>query len=223
MKAPAFQFYADDFLGGVADMTQAEVGAYILLLCHQWGRGEIPLDAERAALITKGPISPHVLAKFPNGKNARLEKVRQEQAEYREKQRIKGLASAEARRNRGSTTVQPSPQPEGNPPSPSPSPKINTIQAASAAVVSVQVPKSIDTPNFRAAWQDWLTYRKERRFTAYKPKSLEGQYKALAEWGEHAAIASIRDSIRNQWQGLFAPKQTAPTPPAYREPKLRIE
>lgn len=100
---------------------------------------------------------------------------------------------------------------------------IQIQQAAIAAVVSIQVPESIDTPNFRAAWQDWLTYRKERRFTAYKPKSLEGQYKALAEWGEHAAIASIRDSIRNQWQGLFAPKQTAPTPPTYREPKLRIE
>ena len=97
------------------------------------------------------------------------------------------------------------------------------IQADFAAVVSVQVPQSIDTPNFRAAWQDWMAYRKERRFTAYKPKSLEGQYKALAEWGEHAAIASIRDSIRNQWQGLFAPKQTAPTSPTYREPKLRIE
>ena len=36
MNPPAFQFYTDDFLGGVSDMTQAEVGAYILLLCAQW-------------------------------------------------------------------------------------------------------------------------------------------------------------------------------------------
>lgn len=128
MKPPAFQFYADDFLAGVADMTQAEVGAYILLLCHQWGRGEIPGDAARASLIAKGKVSPHVMSKFPDGKNVRLEKERQKQAEYRQKQSDKGKASAQARFNRGSTNPPPPPppndQPEGNSPSPSPSPVI---------------------------------------------------------------------------------------------------
>ena len=129
MKPPAFQFYPDDFLGGVADMTQAEVGAYILLLCSQWGRGEIPPDPDRAALIAKGPVSTHVLAKFPNGQNPRLEAVRIEQDNYRRLQREKGLASGEARRKRvtteaqprfnsGSTTVQPDGQPKVNPPYP---------------------------------------------------------------------------------------------------------
>lgn len=82
MKPPAFQFYADDFVGGVADMTQCEVGAYILLLCHQWSRGEIPTDTARVALIAKGEASPHVLAKFPGGKNERLERVRKEREEF---------------------------------------------------------------------------------------------------------------------------------------------
>ena len=133
MKPPAFQFYPDDFLGGVADMTQAEVGAYILLLCSQWGRGAIPPDPDRAALIAKGPVSSHVLAKFPNGQNPRLEAVRVEQDNYRQLQREKGLASGEARRkrvktvvqppfNHGSTAVQPEGQPKVNPPSPSPPP-----------------------------------------------------------------------------------------------------
>ena len=83
MKAPAFQFYPDDFLGGVADMTQAEVGAYILLLCSQWGRGEIPGDPERLALVAKGPVSPFVLTKFPAGKNGRMEEVRARQEAFR--------------------------------------------------------------------------------------------------------------------------------------------
>lgn len=122
MKPPAFQFYADDFLGGVADMTQAEVGAYILLLCHQWSRGEIPSDQVRASLIAKGKLSPHVLSKFPDGKNIRMEKERQKQAEYRQKQSDKGKASAKARLNRGSTAAQPEGLPNGNSPSPSPSP-----------------------------------------------------------------------------------------------------
>ena len=114
-------------------MTQAEVGAYILLLCSQWGQGAIPPDPDRAALIAKGPVSPHVLAKFPNGQNQRLEAVRVEQDNYRRLQREKGLASGEARRkrvtttvqppfNHGSTTVQPEGQPKVNPPSPSPPP-----------------------------------------------------------------------------------------------------
>ncbi len=133
MKPPAFQFYADDFLAGVADMTQAEVGAYILLLCHQWGRGKIPPDGERVALVAKGPVTPHVLEKFPGGQNERLEAERAKQDEWREQQRAKGQASARARMNRGSTTVQPrfnrgsttvqpNTQPEANSPSPSPSP-----------------------------------------------------------------------------------------------------
>ena len=84
MKPPAFQFYADDFLAGTADMTQPEVGAYILLLCHQWGRGEIPADPARAALIAKGEVPAHVMAKFPNGKNPRLERVREVQDKFRE-------------------------------------------------------------------------------------------------------------------------------------------
>ena len=138
MKPPAFQFYADDFLAGVADMTQAEVGSYILLLAHQWSRGEIPADANRLALVAKGEASAHVLAKFPGGKNARLEVERKKQDDWREKQRQNGIASGKARLNGRSTTVQPSfndtpnqtgtnGQPNGNSPSPSPSP--TTIHA----------------------------------------------------------------------------------------------
>src|SRR5258706_9467091 len=100
-KPPAFQFYPDDFMGGTADMTQAEVGAYILLLCHQWNRGSIPVEPERQHMIAKGPVSAHVLAKFkPSAdgllRNERLERERQKQADYRESQRQKGIASGQA-------------------------------------------------------------------------------------------------------------------------------
>ena len=46
-KAPAFMFYADDFLAGTLEMSQEEVGQYIRLLCHQWNRGSIPVETER--------------------------------------------------------------------------------------------------------------------------------------------------------------------------------
>jgi len=137
MKPPAFQFYTDDFLGGVATMSQAEVGAYILLLCQQWNHGSIPVQPDRQQNVAKGAVSDHVIAKFKQGadgelRNERLEMERQKQAIYREKQRLKGLASGVARAslsreprfNHGSTTVQPSGQPEGNSPSPSPTTKL---------------------------------------------------------------------------------------------------
>jgi len=134
-RAPAFQFYADDFLAGTLDLSQAEVGAYVRLLCHQWNRGSIPVEPEKQQRLAGGPVSADVLAKFhedPDGflRNPRLEQERMKQADFREQQRLKGIASGQARReqrfNHGSTTVQPNPQPDGQPevnsPSPSPSP-----------------------------------------------------------------------------------------------------
>jgi uncharacterized protein YdaU (DUF1376 family) len=138
MKPPAFQFYADDFLAGVADMTQAEVGAYILLLCAQWNRGYIPVITERQRMLAHGDISDHVLSKFKvcedgNLRNERMEIERAKQQAYKEKQSAKGQKSAEKRwgtHNQSVTTVttavttavQPSGLPKSNSPSPSPSP-----------------------------------------------------------------------------------------------------
>ena len=135
MKPPAFQFYADDFIGGTCDLSAADVGAYIRLLCYQWSRGAIPSEPEKLERVAGGKVSADVLAKFPGGKNARMEQEREKQAAFREDQRRKGIASGQARReqrfNRGSTTVQPSPQPEGQPksnsPSPSPSPSPSSV------------------------------------------------------------------------------------------------
>ena len=144
-RAPAFQFYADDFLAGTLDLSQADVGAYIRLLCHQWNRGSIPVENEKQQRLAGGSISVDVLAKFrllPDGRlvNERLEVERQKQSEYRELQSLKGKLSAEARKNqpdlnRGSTAVQPTHQPDGQPdtqpksnsPSPSPSPTSTSI------------------------------------------------------------------------------------------------
>ena len=40
-RAPAFQMYADDFLGGTITMNNEEKGAYITLLCLQWTKGSV--------------------------------------------------------------------------------------------------------------------------------------------------------------------------------------
>ena len=42
MKAPSFQFYAQDFLTGVIYLTNEEIGIYIKMLAKQWTDGSIP-------------------------------------------------------------------------------------------------------------------------------------------------------------------------------------
>jgi len=94
MAPPAFQFYAADFLASTADMSCAEVGAYLRLLLFQWERGGIP-DEPRVIrrVISSTPSSATTLWRSLKGrfsynekdqcwKNARLERVRAEQTEF---------------------------------------------------------------------------------------------------------------------------------------------
>lgn len=144
-KAPAFQLYTDDFLAGTLDMSQAEVGQLIRLLCHQWNRGSIPVETEKQQRLAGGCVSVDVLAKFDECedgllRNIRLESVRTEKGKFLQSQSVKGKLSAEKRRldalerqkqvNQNPTAVQPvlqpDDQPEFNSPSPSPTPKEDT-------------------------------------------------------------------------------------------------
>lgn len=223
-RAPAFQFYADDFLAGTMEMSQAEVGAYIRLLCHQWNRGSIPVEAEKQQRLAGGSVSVDVLAKFPADesgllKNKRMESERQKQAAYREQQRKKGLISAEVRKgvnrctnhgtNHGSTGVpteaqpdtQPNTQPEGNSPSPSP----NKYKEASKwhLALGLELPENLQTDNCLSALNDWLAYKKERR-TAYKTVGLKTLLAKLSREFTAAELPmAIERSISNNWQGIF--------------------
>lgn len=71
------------------------------------------------------------------------------------------------------------------------------------------LPPVLETPAFRAAWDDWQAYRRERRLPKLIPKSEAAQLTRLAEWGHDNAVRSIRESISQQWQGLFEPKASA--------------
>jgi len=69
------------------------------------------------------------------------------------------------------------------------------------------LPAELDTPAFRETWETYLKYRREAKFKKLKAASIEAQWKQFVEWGVDAAIASIKTTIRNQWQGIFEPKQ----------------
>jgi uncharacterized protein YdaU (DUF1376 family) len=94
MNSPAFQFYVQDFLTGTMFLTAEEVGAYILLLCHQWDKGGLPATDRELLRIarTKMKVLEVVKQKFllcEDGmlRNARLEAEREKQIAFREQRR----------------------------------------------------------------------------------------------------------------------------------------
>jgi uncharacterized protein YdaU (DUF1376 family) len=111
-KAPAFQLYAKEFLQdeAVIAMDLAAVGAYIILLCHQWNEGSVPANLDLLARICRTtadefePIWPQVAVKFSPAAHAcdrllnrKLEIVRDEKMRFSEKQSRSGEKGAEKR------------------------------------------------------------------------------------------------------------------------------
>jgi uncharacterized protein YdaU (DUF1376 family) len=100
MKPPAFQFYVDDFLGGTANFTDAEIGLYVRLLCQQWSKGYIIDSDEELLSYGRGKTSlTRIRAKFtkcPDGhlRNERMEVERRKQSDYRAKQSANGRIGA---------------------------------------------------------------------------------------------------------------------------------
>jgi|GEM_PF-2433194 len=93
-KAPAFQFYADDFVADTVGFTAEEVGAYVRMMCWQWKQGAIPSDLDRLAIVAGVlPARMRVIWKTLEGKyephptlsdafvQPRLERVRAEAAQ----------------------------------------------------------------------------------------------------------------------------------------------
>ena len=150
-RAPAFQFYADDFLAGTMTMTNEERGAYISLLCLQWSKGFVTeLDIQRICLGM--PTHSHGICqgKFQvdsdgNYRNSRLEVERSKQKERSQKQsnianlRWKNHANALPTHNQEDAEPYARSVPEVCFPSPSPSP-ITKIQADKPPSVRFQKP-----------------------------------------------------------------------------------
>lgn len=123
-KAPAFQFYAADFLIGTVDFSLAELGAYIKLLALSWGKGPVPLDETRRAMwmgVTVKDmrklwqsVGQKWIETSEGYVNERLEMQRASQASFAAKQAENGRRSGQSRRtkrepnvNGGSTKHEP--------------------------------------------------------------------------------------------------------------------
>lgn len=131
--APAFDFYPERWLSGVAVFSDAEQIAYLRLLCHQWLNEALPDNPAALKRLGGKGVTPQLLAKFPAGsdglrRNPRLEVIRTEQRERiaraSDKARKMALTKWEKERLRAlekpsPNTAQPSAtQPSGQPDAP---------------------------------------------------------------------------------------------------------
>ena len=67
-------------------------------------------------------------------------------------------------------------------------------------------PVALDTQDFQAAWEDWKAYRHEKRLRALTAKGSQAQLARLAAWGVDRAVAAIRHSMANEYQGIYEEK-----------------
>lgn len=133
--SPAFQFYPKDFLSSrrVENMTMAERGIYITLLCRCWDEDGLPTDLSELASMVRMKPAPfaklwansavrHCFAER-GGKlhNERLDRERKAQAEYRKRQKDK----AEKRWDASRSNAVAMPRPERG----------NALQSASSSAI----------------------------------------------------------------------------------------
>src|SRR6185312_15516481 len=111
-KAPAFQFYAADYLADehVQLMTLEEEGVYIRLLAYCWREGSIPADPKALSRLCKG-ASPEAISivtdRFISMDNdaqrlthPRLNEEREKQENWSQKNAVNGRKSGKARRDK---------------------------------------------------------------------------------------------------------------------------
>lgn len=71
--------------------------------------------------------------------------------------------------------------------------------------VDVPVPECLRTDRFLTAWNDWLTYRKQRRLAHYTAMGLKKLFTQLSGLGPETAARAIDHSITMNYQGIFVP------------------
>jgi hypothetical protein len=80
-----------------------------------------------------------------------------------------------------------------------------------------QIPLTLQTPEFTAAWSKWIAHRAESKHRL-TPTATRECLASCAAWGPAKAVESITQSITSGWRGLFEPKGNA----APGQPQLRV-
>lgn len=212
-KAPAFQFYAQDFLTGVMDLTMVERGLYITLLARQWAIfDEKGIPKKRLALLVGfewDNLPEMIKEKFDdNGDyffNSRLMESFKQLKCYKEKQRLNGQKGGRPKtqtitKKRSSLKIEDR------------SMKIEDRKKKIEVEVEVKAEavKPYQTENFDLAWANWKEYK--RLELGFNYKTIHSEQAALTQLGnkttsEQHAIDSINNAMAKGWKGIYPEKQ----------------
>lgn len=215
-RAPAFQFYADDFLAGTMTMTNEERGAYISLLCLQWSKGFVTeLDIQRICLGMPTHCQGICQSKFQLGddghyRNQRLEVERSKQKERSQKQsdianlRWNKDAKAMPTHYQEDAEAYAKSVPEVCSPSPSPSPIIK-IQADKPPSTRFQKP-TLEQLNTKAALIGLSTTEVDKFWNYYESNGWKVGKNPMKSWS--AALQNWLSRVR-ELPGLVGCKGAA--------------
>lgn len=216
MKAPAFQLYVDDLLGGTVHFDNAEFGLYVRLLLAQFSEGSLPDDDRELLRFGKGRTPLHrIRLKFVKGsdgrlRNSRMEKTRQAQAEYRANRIQSGKLGAKNRWHshqtaNGTAIKQPmaSGMAKNSPPSPTPSPTTKKTTKLPASFTEWQTELTADYD--RALGSEWENDRQKwmtriKRYTAKSARVLAEVQNAQKENRILTTPARYAEQIWNEFK-----------------------
>jgi hypothetical protein len=84
-------------------------------------------------------------------------------------------------------------------PFPNPSPKKKPLTPFP------EIPKNLDTQEFRRTWEEFMAHRREKgKFTTRAANMI---FKEMSEWPVAKAIRALEISIASGWSGVFEPKE----------------
>lgn len=211
-KAPAFQFYAADFMIGIMGMSDEETGVYIKMLSTQWLHGSLPncKKAIKKMINSRKVPSEIVLRKFAicdDGflRNERMESVRQKQITYADTMKNNANSRWNKKKNADALAMQMHSESIC---------KNDALHSSSSTSTSIPTPKTnkkeravalpFNSPDFLLFWANWQQHRAEKK-AKLTPTAIRQQLDRLAEMGEERAIAALKHSMANGWQGIYEP------------------
>lgn len=201
MKSPSFQFYPDNFIEGTFDMTDAEVGLYMRLLCAQWSRGALPNDDKGLLRFSRGGTARTlscVKAKFVLGddgmlRNQKLEKVRADLATFRARQAVNGMKGGRPKpkpnpdETQALTQTHSQTEPKKTPPTPTPSPTPPKGEGKPPSSASPPTGTGVSAST-RAIMNEKELERVEKRMAAIRAGYSDSQGWSEADVAEHKTL-----------------------------------
>jgi uncharacterized protein YdaU (DUF1376 family) len=228
LKAPAFQFYVQDFLTGVHFLNMEERGMYITLLCYQWDKGEIP--KKRLGFLAGKEwenLSDDLREKFTDCGdhiiNERLEIERNKKLNFIEKQSQNGAKGGRPKKAKQKPPIKKE-ETQKNPledrsmknevEDKEIKESVKTIKAETIVADSPEDrhPEFFLEKKFKDVWVQWQNYKREQFKFTYKPISLARAKIQLyneSEGNLETAVGMLSQAIANGWKGWYKPKKEA--------------